>query len=175
MLCASCVIYPRELRKSIISPSYDEWESGYSETSPEIIMAQELDTYTAVPTSPTGGDFEYSPYSFETYFDNESDSSEYPIHWLDLSQPHRPITLIVDDPIIRMSDLIEYQIECYNDSTLIEVHKTPNRSINDMLNGSYSLVDACMWPRCHTSHYSNVWHHREPTFVGFIQWIKTQQ
>lgn len=35
----SCT-YPYELRKDIISPTYDEWSEGYGETSAEIIMMQ---------------------------------------------------------------------------------------------------------------------------------------
>lgn len=40
MLMLFACIYPHELRTPIIPPLYDEWSEGYSETSPEIIMAQ---------------------------------------------------------------------------------------------------------------------------------------
>lgn len=39
-MCMTSCIYPHELRKDIVQPTYDDWETGYAETSPEIIMCQ---------------------------------------------------------------------------------------------------------------------------------------
>lgn len=66
------------------------------------------------------------------------------------------------DPEIKLSDLIDYQTECYNDST-----EVTQRSFYD-----------CGRPFCLVDHgiiYKTVWRHREPTFAGFIQYLKSKQ
>jgi len=89
--------------------------------------------------------------------------------FVDVSTPHRPFVWI--GGCINLIDLIEYETECFNDSTLVEVHHVEELNITDW----FSIGGgACMWPRCPESHYRNVWIHRQPTFDGFISWIKNR-
>lgn len=67
-----------------------------------------------------------------------------------------------NDPIIRMSDLTEYQTECYNDSTLVQAYIPYDCNII-----------GCMV--MHESKYVEYWIHKEPTFEGFINWLKSRQ
>jgi len=65
------------------------------------------------------------------------------------------------DPVIRLSDLIEYETECYNDSSFVQ--------------GYVEYV--CHDPGCvvyHGAEWLQYWIHREPTFSGFIQWFKNK-
>lgn len=66
------------------------------------------------------------------------------------------------DPCINISDLIEYERKCFNDSTLVE---------------AYIPYD-CGQPFCLVAHpeskYVEYWIHREPTFTGFITWLKNR-
>lgn len=133
MVVISC-IYPHELRKEIIEPTYDEWSEGYSETSAEIIMSQLDEDYTAIPISPLGGDFEWSPMTF-------------------------------GEEVIYLSDFIQYETECYNDSTEVVVH------VGEWcvgLSTGYGDFECISY-----GHYDTTkWIHREPIFTGFIEWIK---
>lgn len=108
---------------------------------------------------------------WEKYYEpDEQTEVESAIRWIDSTQPHRPFTWIVDsadysppDPAIHLSDLIEYQTECYNDSTLVQ---------------AYIPYD-CGQPFCLVDHpkstYVEYWIHAEPTFEGFIKWIKSRR
>ena len=66
--------------------------------------------------------------------------------------------------------LQDYETECYNDSTYVEYwqyHESP--SYTDSITGA-SFV--------YTVHYSPTtikeWQHKEPTFKGFIEWLKNK-
>lgn len=68
------------------------------------------------------------------------------------------------DPLIHLSDLIEYQTECYNDSTKVWHHidKADQMCVFDY---------GCVFHE----HYGWVILHTQPTFTGFIQYLKSKQ
>jgi hypothetical protein len=63
---------------------------------------------------------------------------------------------------ITLDDILTYQQECYNDSTQVIVHRKMGQY-------EYCLMDwECMSP----GHHITIWQHRQPTFEGFIEWLK---
>lgn len=82
--------------------------------------------------------------------------------------------LIPYDPIIRMSDLLQYQTECYNDSMQVTRHINTSMSCMYMLTGD---EDTDRHAKCLQEWHKDiqVWIHREPTFTGFIEWLKRKQ
>jgi len=62
--------------------------------------------------------------------------------------------------------LIEmYKIECYNDSTLIDIYIDPNIKVTlDDRNIGYSNLLM--------GYYEKKWVHKEPTFADFINWLE---
>lgn len=198
----SCAILPQSVRPVIVSPTYDDWESGYGETSPGIIMSQ-LDDFDELPFTISGIDS--PPYGtgeihwvvvkekdgYHLQFQAENwdpcdtiPPKRYPRDGCNIREgdfqiytaiptspsygdiEHLPELTYHDDPIIRMSDLIEYETECYNDSTKVWEHTFEPTSIMDC---AYDY--GCIYPH----HYGWVMHHHEPTFTGFIQWLKSNQ
>ena len=65
------------------------------------------------------------------------------------------------DYIVLMS---AYAEECYNDSTLTTIYIDPNIA-NYIANGVGSSTALCGYDE-------EVWVRKEPTFAGFIEWIK---
>ena len=74
------------------------------------------------------------------------------VRFLD-SVSYRPVTV---------HDLSEYSKECYADSTLERWHDS--KGSNRMCIADWECLIA--------SHYKTGWTHREPTFPGFIQYMK---
>lgn len=63
--------------------------------------------------------------------------------------------------------MLLYAEECYNDSTQIKVNINPDRNhTNDM--GFTTLM---YFPPV----YELQWVHKEPTFSGFIEWLKSKE
>ena len=68
--------------------------------------------------------------------------------------------------IVTLDLLEEYQEYCYNDSTNIKAHKE-------------TYGEWCISYDGHTcdnpEHYEYRWVHKEPTFNGFIEWLKLKE
>ena len=73
--------------------------------------------------------------------------------------------------------MIEYEIECYNDSTKKRVHINPGEpdilSLTEITSHTstapdicYSYGNGCANP----SHYRYKWFHKQPTFADFVRW-----
>lgn len=184
MLMTGC-IYPHELRKEIIEPTYDDWETGYAETSPLIIMAQEDDwDDKAVQKC----DFTYlSEDTCEHVFMVTSNGIYRCIKCYKTqvgivsSQRTKREFMTVDsvdyspyDPIIKLSDLIAYERECYNDSTQVTEHVNTGMNCLYMLTGFPDIDEDA---KCQNErHYDHqVWRHKQPTFTGFIAWLQKKQ
>ncbi len=58
-----------------------------------------------------------------------------------------------------------YKQECYADSTLKRTH------VGGVGWGDYCLMD---WECLVSHHWKQIWHHRQPTFTGFMDWIEKQ-
>lgn len=72
---------------------------------------------------------------------------------------------IYQDPretTITLADLLNYQTECYNDSTQVWEHVFNPTSMFDC---AYDYGCVYHW------HYGWVTHHMQPTFNGFIEWL----
>ena len=76
-----------------------------------------------------------------------------------------PIEILSNRPIT-IADIEQYEIECYNDSSISEIH------INDFDDRfCFSKYQFGSFFHCiNPNHYE--WIHREPTFKGFREFIK---
>ena len=84
------------------------------------------------------------------------------------------------DPVIRLSDLIDYETECYNDSAAYAENRcvwNPQSWTAEYTSCKYEFVrttdgyvQQCIIP----DHIVTKWRHREPTMTGFIQWLKNE-
>jgi len=78
--------------------------------------------------------------------------------------------------LVKQKWLIEqydkFAIECYADSSFVRVHEPEMIKMH----GSYIPKEFCLvdWVCMTESHYKNKWIHKQPTFEGFIEWLKKQ-
>jgi len=63
--------------------------------------------------------------------------------------------------------LIEYETDCYNDSTLIQVNVNPDRNFTGK-NGSTTLV---YYPPI----WKDEWIHKQPILSDFIKWLHKKE
>ena len=69
---------------------------------------------------------------------------------------------LVQNKVIEL--MIEYEQECYNDSTQVEVYIDPNYNEKGVHSGTLLMGS-----------YKKQWIHKTPTLKGFITWLKDKK
>ena len=72
-----------------------------------------------------------------------------------------------DAELVTINLLLEYDKECYDDSTYVEYYQHHSPLTNNDGTGTLAIYI--------TPTLVKVWHHKKPTFEGFLEWLKSRQ
>lgn len=89
----------------------------------------------------------------------------------DYLQPHATNVTLKQDALQLLVEEYElYEKECYADSALKRVHEPPIA----YKMGERIIYEGCLvdWDCIVESHYKNKWIHKQPTFEGFMSYLK---
>ncbi len=64
--------------------------------------------------------------------------------------------------LITDKTIFDYEKECYNDSTLVQVNVNPDKNI------SHNGITTCVY---YPPIWENKWSHKDSSFKGFILWL----